>query len=139
MSFGASGSRTPAHSPRSAACSGSLSSRTMMVMMMAITPSLKASMRPVPGSSEVSVMVGQAFSSHRLRSARNGDDAGARHFDEAKRQHQADELVDLVGFPRELEHEALGGGVDDARAEGVGEPQRLAPALAGALDLDHSE
>src|SRR5215470_16988926 len=76
---------------------------------------------------------------HRIRSARDGDDAGARHFDEAERQHEPDELIDLVGFAGELEHEALGGRIDDAGAEGVGQPQRLYPAFAGALDLDHGE
>src|SRR5579863_5850682 len=47
---------------------------------------------------------------HRLRPPRDGDDAGARHFDEAERQHQVDELIDLLRAAGDLENEALGGG-----------------------------
>jgi hypothetical protein len=39
----------PGHKPRSAAPSGNFKFSTMIVMMMAMTPSEKASMRPVPG------------------------------------------------------------------------------------------
>ena len=39
----------------------------------------------------------------------------------------------------DLEDEALDRGVDHARPEGVGEPQRLDPVLALAAHLDHRE
>src|SRR5436190_3094236 len=77
--------------------------------------------------------------SHPLRPAGDGDDAGARHLDQAERQHQSDELVDLVGFAGELEHEALGCGIDHPRPERIGETQRLDSALAGAAYFDHRE
>src|SRR5262249_16369486 len=67
---------------------------------------------------------------HRLGAAADGDDAAARHLDEAERQHQLDELVDLVGTAGDLEHEALDGGVDHAGTERLGEPHRLDPLLA---------
>ena len=70
---------------------------------------------------------------------RDGDDAGARDFDQAERQHQVDEAFDLVGSAGDLEHEAFVGGVDDAGAEGVGKPQRLHAVLAFAAHLDHGE
>ncbi len=76
---------------------------------------------------------------HPLRPARDRGDAGARDLDQAERQHQLDELVDLVALAGDLEHEAFGGGVDHAGAEGVGQPQRLDPLLAFALDLDHRQ
>ena len=41
-------------------------------------------------------------------------------------------LLDLVGRAGDLEHEALGAGVDDAGAEGVGETQRLDAVVARA-------
>ena len=78
-------------------------------------------------------------SSHPLRPARDGDDAGARDFDQAERQHLADEAFDLVGLAGDFEHEAFGGVVDDAGVEGVGEPQRLRALLAGAAHFDHGE
>src|SRR5580692_13021648 len=53
-------------------------------------------------------------SSHSLRPAADGDDAGARDFDQAERQHQVDEALDLVGRAGDFEHEALVGRIDDA-------------------------
>src|SRR5215470_2335571 len=41
---------------------------------------------------------------HRLRAAADGDDAAARHLDQAERQHQLDELVDLLGTAGHLKH-----------------------------------
>src|ERR1035437_1985651 len=76
---------------------------------------------------------------HPLRPARDGGDTGARDLDQAERQHQLDELVDLVALAGDLEYEAFGGGVDHPGAEGVRQPQRLDPVLALALDLDHGE
>src|SRR5208282_1446597 len=46
---------------------------------------------------------------------------------------------DLLGGAGDLEDEALGGGVDDAGAEGVGEAERLHAVIAGAAHLDHGE
>jgi len=77
--------------------------------------------------------------SHSFGPARNRDHAGARDFDQAERQHQIHEAVDLVGRAGDLEHEALGTGVDDAGAERIGKPQRLDPMLALAAHLDHGE
>src|SRR5439155_5335005 len=62
---------------------------------------------------------------HPLRAARNRHHPGARHLDQPERQHQADEALDLFGGAGDLEDEALGAGVDDARAEGIGKTQRL--------------
>ena len=45
----------------------------------------------------------------------------------------------LLALAGDLEHEALGGGVDHAGAEGVGQPQRLDPVLALARDLHHGQ
>src|SRR5258708_4274375 len=45
---------------------------------------------------------------HPLRTPCDGDDAGARHLDEAEGQHQVDELVDLLRAAGDLEHEAFG-------------------------------
>src|SRR6185437_12651562 len=56
---------------------------------------------------------GRAENLHSLRPTRDGDDAGARDFDQADRQHQVDEAFDLVGGAGDLEHEAFGGGIDD--------------------------
>src|SRR5262245_14512698 len=70
------------------------------------------------------------LSSHPIRPTCDRDDAGARHLDKAERQHQVDELVDLLRPARDLEHEALGGGVDHTRPERIGEPQRLDPVVA---------
>src|SRR5882757_7219138 len=61
--------------------------------------------------------------SHALRTAGDRRDACARHFDQPERQHQRDELLDLIALAGDLEHEALGRGVDDAGAEGVRQPQ----------------
>src|SRR5262249_42455976 len=77
--------------------------------------------------------------SHPLRAALDGDDAGARDLDQAEWNHQVDEALYLLGGAGDLEHEALGAGVDDAGAERVGEPQRLDPIVALAAYLHHSE
>ena len=45
----------------------------------------------------------------------------------------------LARRARQLEHEALGRGVDHPCPEGVAEPQRLGPVLAAAPHLDHGE
>src|SRR6202008_4944898 len=55
------------------------------------------------------------------------------------RAHQVDELVDLGGVAGDLEHEAFGGGVDDAGAERLRQPQRLDPVLAGAAQFHHRQ
>src|SRR6202035_1502055 len=67
----------------------------------------------------------RAASLHGLRPARDGNDAGARDLDQAERQHQGNEALDLVGRAGDLEHETLGRGVDHAGPEGVGEAERL--------------
>src|ERR1043165_5520794 len=74
---------------------------------------------------------------HPLRPAADGGDAGARHLDEAERAHQVDELADLGGVAGDLEHEALGRGIDHPRAKRVGQPHRLDPGLAHAAHLHH--
>src|SRR5687767_7402559 len=74
---------------------------------------------------------------HPLRPTADGDNAGAGDFDQAERQHQGDELVDLLGRARDLENEALDAGIDHARPESVGETQRLYPVLALAAHLHH--
>src|ERR1700727_3383431 len=78
-----------------------------------------------------------SYPSHPLRPARDGDDAGARDFDKADRQHQRDEAFDLLGCAGDLEDEAFGGSVDDAGTKGVGKPQRLHAVLVLAAHLDH--
>src|ERR1700730_6527977 len=72
---------------------------------------------------------------HGLRAAPDGDDAGARDLDQAERQHQGDEALDLLGRAGDLEHEAFDRGVDHPGPEGVGETQGLDPVLALAADL----
>src|SRR6516165_11212535 len=42
--------------------------------------------------------------SHSFRPARDRDHAGARHFDQANRQHQIDEAFDLLGGAGDLKH-----------------------------------
>src|SRR5262249_53873595 len=79
------------------------------------------------------------LSLHPFRAALDGDDAGARDLDQAERNHQVDEALDLLGGAGDLEHEALGARVDDTGAERVGEPQRLDPVVALAAHLDHGE
>ncbi len=58
---------------------------------------------------------------HSLGAAADAGDAGAGHLDEAERDHQRDELLDLVGLAGDLEDEAVGAGIDDPGAEGFGE------------------
>src|SRR5262249_47809725 len=86
---------------------------------------------------------GQAWrgrsASHPLRPAADRDDAGARDLDQAERDHQRDEAFDLVARAGDLEHEALGRGIDHAGAESIGEPQRLHAVIALAAHLDHGE
>ncbi len=67
---------------------------------------------------------------HALWPAADAGHAGARHFDQAQRHHERDELVDLVGLAGDLEDEARGSGIDDAGAEGIGQAQRLDALLA---------
>src|SRR5215813_5492227 len=76
---------------------------------------------------------------HPRRPAHDGRDAGARDLNETERQHQADELLDLVAGTGDFEYKAFGRGVDHPRPEGIREPQGLDPVLAFALDLDHGE
>src|SRR6266480_1003746 len=59
---------------------------------------------------------------HPFCAAADRHDAGARHLDKAERQHELDELVDLLAPPGDLEDEALDRGIDHARPERVGEP-----------------
>src|ERR1039457_1211875 len=82
---------------------------------------------------------GSSTGRHSLRPARDGRDAGTRDLDQPERQHQRHKLLDLVALAGDLKYEAFGGGVDHPGAEGVGQPQRLDPVLALALDLDHGE
>src|SRR6187551_3811079 len=56
---------------------------------------------------------------HPLGPARDRRQPRAHHFDQPERNHQRDEAVDLARLARHLEHEALGRGVDDLRAERV--------------------
>src|SRR5689334_3290992 len=74
-----------------------------------------------------------------LDAARDGGNAGAHHFDKAERLHQRDELLDLAGLAGQLEDEGCVGRIDDAGAEGVGEPQRLDAVIAGSGHLDQRE
>src|SRR5580704_352798 len=80
-----------------------------------------------------------SYPSHPLRPARDGDDAGARDFDQADRQHQRDKTFDLLGSAGDLEHEAFGGGVDNAGTKRVGEAERLHAVLVLAAHLDHGK
>src|ERR1700732_1022559 len=77
--------------------------------------------------------------SHRIWPAQHGGDACARHFDETDRAHGSDELVDLAGGAGKLEYKALDRGINDSRAEGLGEPQGLVAILPLSRDLDHRE
>src|ERR1700738_2727173 len=77
--------------------------------------------------------------SHPLRAAPDRDNAGARDLDQAERQHERDETLDLIARSGDLEHETLGRGVNDTGAERVGEAERLHPMLALAAHLDHGE
>src|SRR5215467_12069752 len=77
--------------------------------------------------------------SHPLRTALDGDDAGARDLDQTNRQHQRDEALDLLRRAGDLEHEALQTGVDDAGTERIREPQCLDAIVALAAHLDHGE
>src|SRR3954451_13767967 len=76
---------------------------------------------------------------HPLRPAPDGGDAGARDFHKPERAHQVDELVDLGGIAGDLEHQALGRGVDHAGAERVGQPHRLDARLAKAAHFHHRQ
>ena len=62
---------------------------------------------------------------------RHRRDAGAAHLDQVERRHHRNEGLDLVGLAGDLEDEMLGHGVDHRRLEGVRQPQRLAPLVAG--------
>src|SRR6185312_8517437 len=73
------------------------------------------------------------------RPARDGDDAGARHVDEAQRLHQVDEGVELLGRAGHLENEALDRRIDDPGTENVGQPQGFDALLAGARHLDERQ
>src|SRR5262245_40470249 len=76
---------------------------------------------------------------HPLWPALDGNYTGTRDLDQAERDHQIDEALDLVGGPGNLEHEALGAGIDHAGAERVGKPQSLDPVVAGAAHFHHRE
>src|SRR6516164_3665332 len=69
----------------------------------------------------------------------NADDTGAANLDKADLAHQADEGVDLVARPGDLEDEAVHGRVDHLGAEDVGEAHRLGPVLARSRDLDQCQ
>ena len=62
-----------------------------------------------------------------------------RNLGEANRGHEADEALDVLGRAGELEHERGQRGVEGARVEGAGEPQRLDAVVAGADDLDEAQ
>ena len=81
----------------------------------------------------------QQSRSHRLRPAADGDDAGARHLDQAERQHQVDERSILSVAPVISKTKLSVRGVDDAGAEDVGQAQRLDPLLALAAHLDQRQ
>src|SRR6476661_4241753 len=82
---------------------------------------------------------GETHRLHPFRPAHDGGNAGTRDFDQAERQHQADELLDLFARPGDLEDEAFRRRIDHAGTEGIREPQGLDAVLALALDLDHCE
>ncbi len=84
-------------------------------------------------------MTNPLHSSHSLGPAGDRRDAGAGDLDQPERHHQVDEGLDLIARAGDLEHEALGRGIDHPGAERVGEPQRLHPVLALAAHLDHGE
>ena len=69
----------------------------------------------------------------------NRHHAGARHLDQAERRIRSTNWSILSLRAGDLEDEALDRGVDHARAEGVGEAQRLDPVVALAAHLDHRE
>src|SRR4029450_12735231 len=80
-----------------------------------------------------------ATNSHPLRAAADGHDAGARDLDQAERNHERHEALDLLARAGDLEHEAFGRSIDHAGAERVGESQRLHAVLPLAAHLDHGE
>ena len=57
--------------------------------------------------------------------AHHSYDPRAADLDEAEFAHQGDEAVHLVGRAGQLEHETLGGGVDDIGAEQFRNAQRF--------------
>src|SRR5262249_29986335 len=77
--------------------------------------------------------------SHALGPARDGGDASARHLAQPQLRHDRDELLDLGAASCDLEHEMLGGGVDDAGAEDASKAQGFDPFLAGADNLDEGQ
>ena len=85
------------------------------------------------------IPVPRQHGSHPFRPAPDRGNAGARHLDKAERAHQVDELIDLGGVACDLEHKALGGGVDHAGAERIRQPQRLDAVVAAAAHLHHRE
>src|SRR5437870_7529520 len=77
--------------------------------------------------------------SHSLRPAADCHNSGAGDLDQAERQHEPDESLDFFACAGDLEHEALGRGIDDARAERIGKTQRLHAMLDLAAHLDHDK
>ena len=53
--------------------------------------------------------------------ADHGDSAGADQLDDAERAHQVDEGFDLLFLAGDFDHHLVGGDVDDAAAEDVGQ------------------
>src|SRR5712671_3603596 len=76
---------------------------------------------------------------HSLRPSADGHDAGAGDLDEADRNHERNETLDLVAGAGDLEYETLRSGVDDAGTERIRQPQRLDTVVAFAAYLDHCE
>ena len=64
---------------------------------------------------------------HALRPPGDSGNAGAGNLHQAERNHECNELLDLVGLAGQFENEAFGRGIDDARTECFGKPQRLDP------------
>src|SRR3546814_1304096 len=78
---------------------------------------------------------GEGNYSLRLLAARNADDAGPGHFDQADVTHQVDERIYLLRPASNLKNEAVDRRVDDAGAIDIGKAERLNPLIAMTCDL----
>ncbi len=74
-----------------------------------------------------------------FRAAGDGNDPCPADFGQPQGLHQMDEAVDLVGSAGDLEHEALGGAVHQARMHEIRNAQRLHQTFAIAGDLDQRQ
>src|SRR3546814_5154505 len=81
---------------------------------------------------------GEGNYSRRLLAARNADDAGPGHFDQADVTHQVDERIYLLRPASNLKNEAVDRRVDDAGAIDIGKAERLNPLIAMTRSEEHT-